>query len=186
MSGDRCQVVVSGDDSYYLLNMADNRPASFTVHLHTEHWTINNSAKFLYHSQIAVCCVCFSVSSQPTRHQCILDDIRAHRIPVDFLDLFDAADVPFYDGMPSTLCLCYPHTLLGCMIVDLFDYRTRNEKPPRTRVLLHPDSESLWTDICSLNVKHNANCTDLDALHIEAKILVGPFHLPLFPCLTHD
>ena len=43
-----CQVVVSGDDSYYLLNMADNWPASFIVHLHAEHWTINNSAKFLY------------------------------------------------------------------------------------------------------------------------------------------
>lgn len=30
--------------------------------------------------------------------QCILDDIRAHRIPVDFLGLFDDARVPFYDG----------------------------------------------------------------------------------------
>ena len=30
--------------------------------------------------------------------QSLLDDIRAHRIPVDFLELFDSAKVPFYDG----------------------------------------------------------------------------------------
>lgn len=107
--------------------------------------------------------------------QCILDDIRAHRIPVDFLDLFDAADVPFYDGTLTLLCRCYVHILPGCMIVDLFDYRTRDEKPPRTRVLLNPDSESLWADVCSLNIKFHANCTDLDALNIEAKILVCLF-----------
>ena len=46
----------------YLLMMVstsamDDRPASFAVQLHAEHWTINNSAKFLYHSQIAVCCL---------------------------------------------------------------------------------------------------------------------------------
>jgi len=35
-----------------------------------------------------------------TSKQCILDDIRAHRIPVDFLDIFESAKVPFYDGTP--------------------------------------------------------------------------------------
>lgn len=30
--------------------------------------------------------------------QSLLDDIRAQRVPVDFLELFDAAKVPFYDG----------------------------------------------------------------------------------------
>jgi len=30
--------------------------------------------------------------------QSLLDDIRGHRIPVDFLELFDLARVPFYDG----------------------------------------------------------------------------------------
>jgi hypothetical protein len=31
--------------------------------------------------------------------QSLLDDIRAHRIPVDFLELFNSAGVPFYDGV---------------------------------------------------------------------------------------
>ena len=30
--------------------------------------------------------------------QSLLDDIRAQRIPVDFLELFDTAKLPFYDG----------------------------------------------------------------------------------------
>ncbi|KAH6889052.1 hypothetical protein BKA70DRAFT_1330231 [Coprinopsis sp. MPI-PUGE-AT-0042] len=28
----------------------------------------------------------------------LLDEVRADRIPLDFLDLFDDAGVPFYDG----------------------------------------------------------------------------------------
>ena len=30
----------------------------------------------------------------------LLDDIRAQRIPVDLLDLFDVEKVPFYEGTP--------------------------------------------------------------------------------------
>lgn len=30
--------------------------------------------------------------------QSLLDDVRAHRIPVDYLELFHTARVPFYDG----------------------------------------------------------------------------------------
>ncbi|KXN86738.1 SAGA complex subunit spt20 [Leucoagaricus sp. SymC.cos] len=110
--------------------------------------------------------------------QCILDDIRAHRIPVDFLDLFDAAKVPFYDG---------------CMIVELLDYRPQRnkavsqDKPERTRVVLHPNSETLWADICSLNQKHGGKWTDLDALEIESKILMAtapPLCLDPDPHLT--
>ncbi|KAF7770675.1 hypothetical protein Agabi119p4_6649 [Agaricus bisporus var. burnettii] len=129
-----------------LLTRTSNDPPSFTVHLHQEHWVLNNGSKFLYHNQTA----------------CILDDIRANRIPVDFLDLFDSAKVPFYDG---------------CMIVELLDYRPQRnkeptpEKPDRTRVVLHPNSETLWSDICSLNSKRGDKLSDLDAIDIESKII---------------
>lgn len=33
----------------------------------------------------------------------MLDDIRAQRIPVDYLELFDQAKVPYYDGAKLTL-----------------------------------------------------------------------------------
>lgn len=64
------------------------------------------------------------------------------------------------------------------MIVELLDYRPQRgkepapEKPERTRVVLHPNSETLWADICALNQKYGAKWTDLDALEIESKILV--------------
>lgn len=47
------------------------------------------------------------------RHlQSLLDDIRVHRIPVDFLDLFDSARLPFYDGVHrSVLCRNLAHVI---------------------------------------------------------------------------
>ncbi|KAJ7230459.1 Spt20 family-domain-containing protein, partial [Mycena pura] len=134
------------------------QPPSFAVHLHQEHWFLNN-AKFVYTS--------------PT--SCLLDDIRAHRIPVDFLDIFDASKVPFYDG---------------CMIVELLDYRPQQrskeatlDKPERTRVVLYPNGESLFADISSLNRKIGENWTDRDALEVEARIIFATSP-PL--CLTPD
>jgi len=62
--------------------------------------------------------------------------------------------------------------------VELLDYRPSKskepalEKPERTRVVLHPSSESLWADICLLNQKAGNQWTDQDALEIEARILV--------------
>lgn len=64
------------------------------------------------------------------------------------------------------------------MIVELLDYRPQRnkeptpEKPERTRVVLHPNSETLWADVCSLNHKYGGKWTDLDAIEIESKILV--------------
>lgn len=106
---------------------------------------------------------------------------------MDFLDLFDAARVPFYDGSFS----CHSRSgtnlpsifAIGCMVVELLDYRSFNlnepppEKPTRTRVILHPNSESLWADICSLNQKYGSKWTDEEAVEIEAKLLVS--YLPL-------
>lgn len=37
-----------------LLARTQSLPPSFAVHLHPEHWLINNSSKFLYHNPTAV------------------------------------------------------------------------------------------------------------------------------------
>lgn len=64
------------------------------------------------------------------------------------------------------------------MIVELLDYRPQRnkehipEKPERTRAVLHPNSETLWADICSLNQRYGGKWTDKDALAVEARILV--------------
>ncbi|KAJ7609066.1 Spt20 family-domain-containing protein [Roridomyces roridus] len=151
-----------------LLDKNEANAPSFSVHLHPEHWTLNNVSKFLYNTQISG----------------LLDDIRAHRIPVDFLDLFDAVKVPFYDG---------------CMIVELLDYRPQHrskdattsaaplDKPERTRVVLHPNGETIFADICSLNRKSGSKWTDRDALEVESRILLAtapPLCLAPDPHLT--
>jgi hypothetical protein len=64
------------------------------------------------------------------------------------------------------------------MIVELLDYRPQRnkepalEEPDRSRVVLHPNSETIWADICLLNQKSESKWTDKDALQIEARILV--------------
>ena len=118
--------------------------------------------------------VTFSYSLQP-----LLDDIRAQRMPTDLLEIFDAANVPFYDGRPS--CNTLPpeaYILPGCLIAELLDYRPPKSrdpilaKPECTRVVLCPTPESLWTDICLLNQKVGNTWTDEEALDVEARILV--------------
>ncbi|THU78942.1 hypothetical protein K435DRAFT_823988 [Dendrothele bispora CBS 962.96] len=131
-----------------LLERNKLNPPSFTVHLRNDYWTLNDGRKFLYSHQITS----------------LLDDIRARRIPVDFLELFDKAKVPFYDG---------------CMIVEILDYRPQKasepdlETPERTRAVLHPNGESLYADICLLNSNRGGSWSDRDALEIEARILLA-------------
>ncbi|KAF8911231.1 Spt20 family-domain-containing protein [Mucidula mucida] len=145
-----------------LLAKNESHPPSFSVHLHPEHWTLNHGPKFLYNNHVAS----------------LLDDIRNHQIPVDFLDTFESARVPFYEG---------------CMIVEILDYRPGKptdaplEAPERSCTVLHPTSESLWADICALNVKQGSKWTDMDALEVEAKILLAttpPLCLDPDPNLT--
>ncbi|KAJ7068910.1 Spt20 family-domain-containing protein [Mycena belliarum] len=146
-----------------LLEKNASHPPSFSVHLHPDYWTLNNASKFLYNTPISG----------------LLDDIRAHRVPADFLDLFDAFKVPFFDG---------------CMIVELLDYRpqqrgaeTTLDIPERTRVVLHPNGETMFADICSLNRKQGGTWTDRDALDIEARLLLAtspPLCLAPNPHLT--
>jgi len=178
-----------------LLEKTESLPPSFAVHLHSEYWVLNNGSKFLYNNQIAVSdwkvvirCVLL------TALQSLLDDIRAHRIPIDFLELFDSARVPFYEGQCTlTVYLLYviqPERDVGCMVVELLDYRPQKSSEPalknpnKTRVVLHPSPETLWADICSLNHRNGSRWTDMDTLEIEAKLLVGLF-FPIFcPLLT--
>lgn len=56
------------------------------------------------------------------------------------------------------------------MIVDIVDHR--EEGSQSTREVLHPNSESLWADLCLLNQKFGNQWTDQDLLRIESKILV--------------
>jgi transcription factor SPT20 len=66
------------------------------------------------------------------------------------------------------------------MIVELLDYRPQQrnkevtlDKPERTRVVLHPNGETLFADICSLNRKTGNKWSDRDALEIEARLLAS-------------
>ncbi|KAK0444826.1 Spt20 family-domain-containing protein, partial [Armillaria borealis] len=150
-----------------LLAKTEAKPPSFTVHLHAEHWVLNNGSKFLYNNYAAS----------------LLDDIRAHQLPVDFLDLFDASpNIHFYDG---------------CLIAELLDYRPLKandpplEKPGRTRTVLHPTPESLWADVCKIAATKKQQegliMTDRDALEIESRILLAtapPLCLDPDPHLT--
>lgn len=73
--------------------------------------------------------------------------------------------------------------MLGCLIVELHNYRPVKAKDPvptqpsRERVILRPTPETVWQDICLMNAKTGSKWTDADALELEAKILVcGPLH----------
>ena len=67
----------------------------------------------------------------------------------------------------------------GCMVVELLDYRSQKgqesaqQAPQKTRVVLHPNPETLWADLCILNQRHGGKWTDREALEIEAKVLVN-------------
>ncbi|KAI4294282.1 hypothetical protein K525DRAFT_213043 [Schizophyllum commune Loenen D] len=151
-----------------LLENNKDQPPSFKIHLHAEHWNLNNGSKFLYNNQVAS----------------LLDDIREHRIPADFLGLFTESNVPFYEG---------------CLIVELIDYRpiasTSTSTSPNqsttaplvTRVVLFPTPETVYTDICLLGARYGARWTDMDALEAEARILLAtapPLCLDPDPHLT--
>ncbi|KAI5823295.1 hypothetical protein K523DRAFT_421564 [Schizophyllum commune Tattone D] len=161
-----------------LLENNKDQPPSFKIHLHAEHWNLNNGSKFLYNNQVAS----------------LLDDIREHRIPADFLGLFTESNVPFYEG---------------CLIVELIDYRVGAQKdiastskqpiastststntsttaPLVTRVVLFPTPETVYTDICLLGARYGARWTDMDALEAEARILVRSGVIaPSTPALLH-
>lgn len=65
------------------------------------------------------------------------------------------------------------------MVVELLDYRAQKanqpqpEKPERTRVILHPNPETIYADICRMNESSGRTWTDKDAVEVEAKLLVS-------------
>ncbi|KAI0766658.1 Spt20 family-domain-containing protein [Trametes elegans] len=130
-----------------LLKTTESSPPSFTVRLYREYWTLNNGSKFLYNNQVAS----------------LLDDIRTRHIPVDFLELFDTAKLPFYEG---------------CLIVELHDFRPAKtndpdlDEPDKTRVVLTPNDESRWADICLMTQKTATPWSDAEALELEARLLM--------------
>ena len=83
-------------------------------------------------------------------------------------------------GIPLILFRAF---MIGCMIVELLDYRPPKgkdpvlEKPDRTRVVLTPNPETLWADICLLNQRVGLAWTDEDALEVESRILVSLYRV---------
>ncbi|QRV88969.1 hypothetical protein RhiJN_16987 [Ceratobasidium sp. AG-Ba] len=132
-------------------------PPSFTIHLHAGYWTLNkdnNARNFLYTSPAAS----------------ILESIRAHRVPVDMLEMFDQANVQFYDG---------------CLIVEEHDHTAAESTPDPPsnpgklksgssqvkRIVLYPNGETLWADISLMNIRNGGMWTDQQAIEFEAKVL---------------
>jgi transcription factor SPT20 len=103
-----------------LLEKTESLPPSISVHLHSEHWVLNNGSKFQYNNQIAVrnsiaVAGCVSLTALKS----LLDDIRAHRIPIDFLELFDSARVPFYEGQfTSSVYLLYANVMQAAWLLS--------------------------------------------------------------------
>ncbi|KAL5492285.1 SPT20 [Sanghuangporus weigelae] len=145
-------------DDVALLEENERSPPSFSVHLYPDHWTLNTGPKFSYNNPIST----------------LLDDIRALRIPTDFIKIFDDAGISFYNG---------------CLIVEILDFRPARvkepvlEKPDKQRVVLRPNGETIWADICIMNAKFGSKWTDMDALEVESKLLLSTSN-PL--CLSPD
>lgn len=89
-----------------LLKKHGDAPPSLTIRLHPDYWTLNNGSKFLYNHQTAVHAmhIAIQILSLNIEIQALLDDIRAQRMSVDLLELFDTARVPFYDGTCILSC----------------------------------------------------------------------------------
>ena len=73
------------------------------------------------------------------------------------------------------------------MIVESIDHRKPRTHPQKTsteaecvRVVLQPNAESFYADLCLLNAKNGNKWTDQEALEIESKILVGHLELAAF------
>ncbi|KAJ3523301.1 hypothetical protein NMY22_g11502 [Coprinellus aureogranulatus] len=143
-----------------LLYKTDGQPPSFTVHLHPEYWILNNGSKFLYHNQILVLELTGELTLLPQK-------------------LFDSARVPFHEGRPLRILVhgsLMRSRMYGCgtpgLSLPKFN-QPQPEKPERTRVILHPNPETLYADICSMNMKNGGTWTDRDALEVESKLLLA-------------
>lgn len=64
----------------------------------------------------------------------------------------------------------------GCLLVEIRDYRPRDSIDDfiSSRVILQPNSETMWADICQLSNKAGSKWSDQEALKVEARILASP------------
>ncbi|KAG8696293.1 Transcription factor spt20 [Ceratobasidium sp. 395] len=83
------------------------------------------------------------------------------------LEMFDQANVPFYDG---------------CLIVEEHEHTSEStsDPPPSSgklkasqvrRIVLYPNGETLWADISLVNARNGGTWTDQQAIEFEAKVL---------------
>lgn len=62
--------------------------------------------------------------------------------------------------------------------MELLDFRPAKatdsvlEVPDKSRVVLTPNGETLWADLCSMNQRLGGTLTDTDMMEIESRILV--------------
>lgn len=86
---------------------------------------------------------------------------------------------PILHATPRWLCTNeLTRIYIGCLIVEILDFRPARakepilERPDKQRVVLRPNPETIWADICILNAKSGAKWSDMDALKVESKLLV--------------
>lgn len=179
-----------------LLKAHDASPPSFTVRLYREYWTLNNGFKLLYNSPTAVSGSC-GIYENNHLLMCLLFHSPCSTISVRSIYpsiFWSYSSLPRYPSMKArftvtvVVTVLYAETAIGCLIVELLDYRPAKnsepelEQPDRTRVVLTPNDESHWADICLLNQKEKYSLTDADAIEIEARLLVSLLHTS--PSLT--
>ena len=64
------------------------------------------------------------------------------------------------------------------MIVELLDFRPAKATDPvlnvpeQSRVVLTPNGETIWADLCLMNQRMGGTLTDTDMMEIESRILV--------------
>ncbi|ORX99528.1 hypothetical protein K493DRAFT_109828 [Basidiobolus meristosporus CBS 931.73] len=132
-----------------ILERHKDSPPSFVLHIFPTH--------FKFEKQDGV----FLFSSSMKN---FLDYLNKQRIPPDLVDVFDEAQCQYYEG---------------CIIAEIHDYResyTTNVNGTNSntnRVLLTPNAETLWSDLCLLNESYGAFWSEDFALEVESKILLA-------------
>ncbi|KAK9768613.1 Transcription factor spt20, variant 2 [Basidiobolus ranarum] len=132
-----------------ILERHKDSPPSFVLHIFPTH--------FKFEKQDGV----FLFSSSMKN---FLDYLNKQRIPPDLVDVFDEAQCQYYEG---------------CIIAEIHDYREIHladihaSNANTHRVLLTPNAETLWSDLCLLNEKCDSFWSEDFTLEVESKILLA-------------
>ncbi|ORX94805.1 hypothetical protein K493DRAFT_337632 [Basidiobolus meristosporus CBS 931.73] len=105
---------------------------------------------------------CFCLPALPS----FLDHLNNFEIPPEFLDVFDEAHCPYYEG---------------CIIAEIHDHRPIRAQAELTsdirvevyKIVLHPTSETIWADLCLMNEMRDAVWSEDFSLQVESKILLA-------------